>query len=106
MSLYPIKNLEPGPARRDSVFGNTTATYSTEHNDIIDGGTRVAGGAADFAGRMRGFDGQGRGRAILPRTAASLGWFFSRALFLVTTFEGQMRSKRRECSCVRDYKAV
>ncbi|XP_063831602.1 uncharacterized protein LOC135080810 [Ostrinia nubilalis] len=49
------------------LFGNITAANAAAHNDII-GGERARG-----EGRMRAFDGQGRGRAILPRAAASAG---------------------------------
>lgn len=62
------------------MFGNTTSTAAArrqraaaEHNDIIGGARWGAGRGGRDAGRMRGFDGQGRGRAIPPRAAASAG---------------------------------
>lgn len=64
------QNLAPAPAQQSAtVFGNITAANAAAHNDIIGGGPAGEGGA----GRMRDFDGQGRGRAILPRAAASAG---------------------------------
>lgn len=57
-------NQDPSSADRNYVWQHN----SSKHNDII--GEGETGGDA---GRMRWFDGQGRGRAILPRAAASVG---------------------------------
>lgn len=71
--LYRCEYVSSGGLQRSAtVFGNNNASSSAAlYNDIIAGGQRGAGG--EGARRMRGFDGQGRGRAILPRAAASAG---------------------------------
>lgn len=107
--MYHIKNLEPGPAWRDSMFGNTTATNSAAHNDIIDEGTRTArlargalrGACAGLTAKVEA----ARFCRAPPRRLVARMVFLAHPL-LETTFEGQMRSKRRECSCLPDYKAV
>lgn len=85
-----------------TVFGNTTAANSTAHNDIIGGGE--AGGGRRGGGR-RGTHARVWRPRSRPRDSAAhrrVGWFLLRALFLETTSEGQMRSKRRVCSCIPD----
>lgn len=83
-----------GLQRSATVFGNNNSSSSAaQHNDIIGGRAAWSGGQG--ARRMRGFDGQGRGRAILPRAAATAGP--SHAPSSGNIFhQGLMRSSRRE----------